>query len=208
MADDDRETARLWRINRTIHELVNDRGFQVSDDELKMDLNTFRSLYASNGRVDRNQLNFFTNSRSNPSDQIFVFFADEKGVGIKTMRRFLHILDEKAIQRGVIIYQSTMTPASRKVIAQMASQYTLEEFGESELLVNITKHKLVPRHEVMTAEEKKELLEKYRLRESQLPRIQLGDPVSRYYGLRRGQVVRIIRPSETSGRYASYRMAF
>ncbi|KZT51753.1 RPB5 subunit of DNA-directed RNA polymerase [Calocera cornea HHB12733] len=208
MAEDDRETARLWRINRTIHELVNDRGFQVSDDELKMDLNYFRSQYAQNGRVDRNLLNFFTNARSNPSDQIFVFFADEKSVGIKTMRRFIHILDEKAIQRGIIIYPTAMTPSSRKVISQMAAQYTLEEFAESELLVNITKHKLVPRHEVMTPEEKRELLDKYRLRESQLPRIQLGDPVSRYYGLKRGQVVRIIRPSETSGRYASYRMAF
>jgi hypothetical protein len=32
MADDDRETARLWRINRTIHELVNDRvGLLPSD---------------------------------------------------------------------------------------------------------------------------------------------------------------------------------
>jgi len=42
----------------------------------------------------------------------------------------------------------------------MAAQYKLEEFSESDLLVNITHHTLVPKHEVLTPEEKRILLER------------------------------------------------
>jgi len=203
------EAARLWRVNRTIHELVKDRGFQVSDDEIHMDLLTFKQQYANNGgSVDRNQLNFFTNHQDNPTDHIFVFFSEEKSVGVKTMRKLLGILEEKSINKGIIIFPGNMTPSARKVIVEMSHQYRLEEFSESDLLVNITRHILVPQHQVLTLEEKRLLLEKYRMKETQLPRIQLADPVARYYGLKRGQVVKITRPSETSGRYASYRICF
>lgn len=65
------ESAKLWKVNRTMHEMVKDRvspcssllewfltngsncrlsqGFLVSDDEINMDLATFKQLYAPNG---------------------------------------------------------------------------------------------------------------------------------------------------------------
>ncbi|KAG9015929.1 DNA-directed RNA polymerases II 24 kDa polypeptide (RNA polymerase II subunit 5) [Tulasnella sp. 427] len=160
MSDDDREVARLWKINRTIHELVRDRGYEVAEEDISMDLHNFKETFARNGLVDRLSLNFFTSDPNDPSNQIFIFYADEKNVGIKTMKKFISILEEKKIGNGIMIYSHTMTPACRKIIAQMGHVYRLQEFADSDLLVNITHHKLVPRHEILSPEEKKMLLER------------------------------------------------
>ena len=45
-----------------------------------------------------------------------------------------------------------------QVIDAMRLQLVLEDFEEAFLLVNITHHQLVPKHEVLTPEEKTELL--------------------------------------------------
>jgi DNA-directed RNA polymerases I, II, and III subunit RPABC1 len=45
-----------------------------------------------------------------------------------------------------------------QVVQEMAPKYVLELFQEAELLVNITKHILVPTHEVLAGDEKKTLL--------------------------------------------------
>ena len=39
-------------------------------------------------------------------------------------------------------------------------QYQLEEFAETELLVNITQHTLVPQHDILSTEQKRLLLER------------------------------------------------
>ena len=61
------------------------------------------------------------------------------------------------------------------------ARMTIEVFHENELVVNITQHELVPKHVPLNEEEKKQLLTRYQLKEHQLPRIQLQDPVARYF---------------------------
>lgn len=80
-----------------------------------MDLDTFKAEMCSNGIVDRNRLNFFTQHRDRPEERLFIFYSTERNVGVKTMRQFINILEEKNITRGIIIWSDKMTSAAKKV---------------------------------------------------------------------------------------------
>ena len=137
---------------------------------------------------------------------IHVEFANEASVGIKHLKVFAQLLSEKNYYTGIYVSHVQPTSAALKIIPSVLPT-VMEIFKEEDLLVNISKHELVPKHILLSQEEKRGLLERYRLKETQLPRIKVDDPMARYLGLRRSQVVKIIRKSETAGRYASYRWA-
>ncbi|KAG0716927.1 DNA-directed RNA polymerases I, II, and III subunit RPABC1 [Chionoecetes opilio] len=207
--DDEAETYKLWRIRKTIMQLCHDRGYLVTQDELDQTLVQFKEQFGekpSERQPARSDLIVLVAHNDDPTDQMFVFFPDEPKVGVRTIKTYCTRMQEENIQRAIIVVQSGMSPSAKQALVDMAPKYILEQFLESELLINITEHELVPEHVVMTAEEKTELLTRYKLKDNQLMRIQAGDPVARYFGLKRGQVVKIIRPSETAGRYISYRL--
>jgi len=207
--DDEAEVYKLWRIRKTIMQLCHDRGYLVTQDELDQTLEGFKAQFGdkpSERRPGRADLIVLVAHNDDPTDQMFVFFPEEPKVGVKTIKTYCQRMQEENIHRAIIVVQHGMTPTAKQSLGDMAPKYILEQYLEAELLINITEHMLVPEHIVMTPDEKKELLDRYKLKESQLPRIQQSDPVSRYFGIKRGQVVKIVRPSETAGRYVTYRL--
>ena len=70
----------------------------------------------------------------------------------------------------------------------------------------IEEHILVPKHEkIINEKEKKELLEKYQITVKELPKIMKKDPMVKELGAKPGDVIRIIRKSETAGEAIFYR---
>lgn len=207
--DDEQEIYKLWRIRKTILQLCHDRGYIVTSDELEQTQDQFKQTYGdkpSQGEPNRAKLIVLVSHNDDPTDQLYVFFPDEAKVGQKTIEAYLKKIEEEEITRAIIVVSQGMSPKARSLIESMKPKYTLEPFNDSELMVNITNHFLVPTHILLTSDEKKELLIRYKLKENQLPRIRCDDPIARYFGLKRGQVVRIVRTSETAGRYVTYRL--
>jgi len=207
--DDATEVDRLWRIRKTVMQMCHDRGYLVTQDELDQTLEQFVEQFGdrpSEGRPSRGDISVLVAHNDDPTDQMFVFFPEEEKVGIKTIKQYCTRMQEENISRAIIVVQLGMTPSAKQALVDMAPKYQLEQFLESELLVNVTEHILVPEHLVLTPSEKAELLARYKLKDHQLPRMQIGDTIARYFGLKKGDVIKIIRPSVTSGRYVTYRI--
>lgn len=220
-----KEVVRLWRAWRTVHEMIADREYELAEEEVSISLDRFRDEYCNpDGSINRAKLQF----SARPSDSmirkftppatadnpdpvadcgpIWVEFLADKTFGVGQIRTFAQYVISNNYKTGIMVTHVPLSPAARKSLASIESLAKIECFLEDDLLVNITHHELVPKHVLLSREEKTALLKRYRLKETQLPRLLQKDPIARYLGLKRGQVVKIIRNSETAGRYASYRL--
>lgn len=198
------EASRFFRVRKTIVKMLAKRGYIVSEAELRMTAAEFKDKFGEN--PTREAMTILVEKLDDPSDNLFVFFPEDLKVGVKPIRNYSIRMKDENVTKAILVVQEGITPFAKQALNEMAPRFKIEHFKETELLVDITEHSLVPRHEVLTPSQKNALLQRYKLKDSQLPRMQIADPIARYYGLARGQVVKIIRPSETAGRYVTYRI--
>lgn len=208
----EKDVSRLYRVRRTVLEMLSDRGYAVlnTTEDLNLSKEDFQAAMQT-ANFNRESLTMLRQRRDNPADQIFVFFPDEmrgKSVGVDVVSALTKRMESNGVNNGIMVLQTGLTPTAKGAVEKMSAsgRCLLEVFMENELLVNITRHQLVPIHELLSEPSKHALLRRYKLKESQLPRIQRSDPIARYYGLVPGNVVKITRPSETAGRYVTYRL--
>ena len=70
--------------------------------------------------------------------------------------------------------------------------------------IDVLLHELVPKHYLLTKEESQNLLEKYKINMSDLPQMFDKDPVSVAIGAKEGDIIRIVRDSQTTVKYIDY----
>jgi DNA-directed RNA polymerase I, II, and III subunit RPABC1 len=202
---------RLYRIRQVCINLLKNRQYVLASGECEIPYSEFCEFF--NDRITKEELTILAFKKPDPNVQIFVFFVDcEDGkdkISRKTISTYYQRMKREGVSRSILVIPEKLSPQAVKSLDLIAKGTSgtviIETFQESELLVNITEHVLVPKHQVLTTGERIQLLERYNVTTKQLPRILRSDPVARYLGLEPGDIVKILRPSETAGRYITYR---
>lgn len=70
----------------------------------------------------------------------------------------------------------------------------------------ILNHSLVPKHEILSVKERKELLDSLGIEKEKLPVILESDPVIKVIKAKKGDVLKITRKSITAGESTYYRV--
>ena len=198
------EASHLFRIRRTLLKMLKKRSYVVDAAQLAMTPRGFVDQFGDQPK--RNDLTILAEHETDAEDQLFVFLPDDDKVGVKTIKQYCEMMKEASVSHAILVVKQGVTPFAKTALQEMASTYLIAHFRDAELLVDVTEHRLVPAHALLSPEDRQALLDRYKLRAEQLPRIQRTDPVARYYGLKVGDVVKIVRPSETAGRYVTYRV--
>ena len=134
-------------------------------------------------------------------------------VGIVLMNGLYKLMKEKGIDHVITITEGRYTHAVKKG-AKQRNEEAIKNGGKYkpiELLptsfpvFEIFNHELVPKHEILTGEERKQILSEYKLQPYQIPHIKSIDPVVKAIGAIPGDILRILRKSQTAGEHITYR---
>ena len=162
-------------------------------EEIYINANISRSPYQ--------QLNF--NFENEYQKIAIIFLQDTKGL-ITNIEKFRSIYNLKKNEILIIVICTKEKPNELQI--RTNNKYD-EVFWYKQLTFNISKHSLVPKHELLMPIIKNELKEIYFLNKiDQLPTLLERDPVAKWYGMKPGDICRITRENPNIGTSIIYRL--
>ncbi len=137
-----------------------------------------------------------------PGKYVIWVYPETKTIGVAGIRELKKAIDEEGADRGMIVGIQRLTPAA----VRESRAYNIELVRGGFASFSLLSHELVPKHEILTPEEVRELLQKYGITKDKLPRIFESDPAAKIIGAKPGDVLKITRKSDVSGISIYYRV--
>lgn len=134
-------------------------------------------------------------------DNYAVKISYQKITAIGKQSAISDFLNEYAKFKKIIIAKDF----NNKIADHVARQQT-QIFKESSLLEDIISHKYQPRFELLTPAEMELVKQEYNITEYSIDKILRSDPIAKYFALKKRDIIRIYRPSPTSGEAIGYRI--
>jgi DNA-directed RNA polymerase subunit H len=200
----------VYRSRMTLLDILESRGYDVEK------YRKFSPAEAQVAAYAYPSLSFKVHKKDNETKVCDVRYSIVTRQKLDTF--FDDITDEDAENTEVIVV--SITPPKEAEHAAALKQYMkvgesgqrrklrVSFFGISHLVVNPLSHVLVPKHEIVPQEEHKSLMENLHITsKSKFPEIKFHvDPIARCIGAVPGDIVKITRPSPSSGEAVIYRV--
>lgn len=185
----------LFRARRTICEMLEDRGYDVSDQVMDDFVKFFKASQNCSIEEFRESLEIIAKKKSG---SIFVGFPNNANIKIDHINAFKTKLEGLKINHAIFVIQDKITSFSINSIKNLKTQkINIEIFKEIELQFNVTKHDGVPKYVVCTEEKKQEFLKQYNTTAEKCPKMKIDDPIARYFGAGKGTMMKVISKSTT-----------
>lgn len=136
-------------------------------------------------------------------DETFIMrvLLNQATIGIAYVRDLQALIKEAKATKGILVGNGKYTYSAKS----SAPKLGVELIPPTLPVFDIFDHKLVPKAELASGEEKEKLVEAYHAQPYQFPWIQVTDPVSIILGAEPGDIIKITAESETAGISESYR---
>lgn len=202
---------RWWRINHTLLDKLQDTGYHVSDDarEQVSSLEAFTTAFPnadtdmeSMGRVFRPINGTMAELRS--PNGVYLAFSVSEGKTIKTdhVSSVIEQIERSRASTCFYVINKPLYHTAKKHLDAVSKIYRIVIFQQTELLFNPSRHKRVPKHELLTPAEASRWLGRMELKKSQLPRIFEDDAQVKYWDAVAGDLFRVTNPSPTVGSFS------
>ena len=120
---------------------------------------------------------------------------------VDRIQEYISMIKKMDIWHCLIVYKDSATPIAKKVVDD-SQEIRIELFNEEELQYNITKHYLVPEHKLIHKSKTKGAEEFKKKYTDKFPTLLKTDPISRFYGYQKGDIIQITRKDS----YVTYRI--
>ena len=161
-------------------ESIQDVENMVHNDDVKMEFDNVRIVYYLGKGIRNSHIrNFIEDTELTPEQELIIVLVINPN---DTIRKFQEYIFH-----------------TEKLFVNVTHIHNLQ--------FNILEHSLVPKHIILSEEEKKEVYEQYSItNDDQFPEISRFDPVAEAIGLRPGSLCKIIRNSKTAIQSEYFRM--
>ena len=123
-----------------------------------------------------------------------VWWVEDSKIGINHVLHFTQKCAINDYKKFILIIDGTVTPSAKKELTTTIKElYDAEYFYTNELKINTTKHIYVPRHILLSEEEKEFVRKSYRTDLINFPQILESDPVAKYFNFKSGDLIKIER---------------